>query len=945
MIVRNEEPWLARCLNSVRSAVDEIVVVDTGSTDRTAEIASRFGARVFSEPWREDFAAARNVSLREATGDWILVLDADEVIPVKVLPKLRRAIEEPFADAYRMTTRNYRYDSIAYGCRPTQDEFEEEKGYPFWVPSTKIRLFRRLPGIEFRGAVHELVEESVRELGLKVADLPVPVLHFGDADKRRSPVRYLRAAERKVQERPEDPLAFQELAGIQARAGLYEEAIRSCDRALQLLGEGKGSPYVSKEIILLIRGQALQNLGAYEEAAKCYQEGLRTNPRSHELANNLGVCYECLGNYEEAVRWYQRAYSLCPERPLSRENLKRARRKLNRERSLSVCLIVRDAAATLSRALDSARHFADEIVVVDTGSKDETLAIAERFGARIGYFAWRNDFAAARNASLELATGDWILWLDADDYVPPTEWPKIQELKYQPLDRAFMFLLQNEGVARETCWQVRMFPNRPELRFRFPVHEQIVPALEENGYTICTAPVTVVHTGYASHEVVQAKKERYLRMLQKHVSDNPEDGVSRYHLAFLYHTLGRQQEAIREFREVLSRNLDLRCGLKLATNAWLYLGRALLATGALDEAEEALRKAQEYEPGHPLVLVSLAQLYNARGEPERALAELGNLGEQAIPPTGHPIDLEALAYAIAYQRGLALEALGRYREAVDAYLAAQEKTPRFDPAAKRVGELIVKIGDGNEVDRLVAALTKQPASVETLTNVGLTLAQGQFLAAARTLLETATRRDPGHITAWRALARVARYQEGPEAGRVILLEAAERIPESEDLMGDLVELLLEEERLDDLASLPYPQAWPARLAAHLLRGDPDGVVEVLERHLSGTTAGADLSVETVWRQAVSLNPLFRFLLAVACAWLEPSLLEAAEVAVRGWLERGKTERALALAEHVVLHNPNDPGAFELLKICYARLGVRDAVRMCEERIALLRQMPATLVGT
>ena len=93
IIVKNEEKNLPRCLASVKNVVDEIVVLDTGSTDRTPEIAQEFGAKVHYFEWCNDFAAARNVSLKYVTGDWVLVLDADEYLSPKIAPHIRQAIQ------------------------------------------------------------------------------------------------------------------------------------------------------------------------------------------------------------------------------------------------------------------------------------------------------------------------------------------------------------------------------------------------------------------------------------------------------------------------------------------------------------------------------------------------------------------------------------------------------------------------------------------------------------------------------------------------------------------------------------------------------------------------------------------------------------------------------------------------------------------------------------
>ena len=93
IIVKNEEKNLPRCLASVKNVVDEIVVLDTGSTDRTPEIAQEFGAKVHYFEWCNDFAAARNESLKYVTGDWVLVLDADEYLSPKIAPHIRQAIQ------------------------------------------------------------------------------------------------------------------------------------------------------------------------------------------------------------------------------------------------------------------------------------------------------------------------------------------------------------------------------------------------------------------------------------------------------------------------------------------------------------------------------------------------------------------------------------------------------------------------------------------------------------------------------------------------------------------------------------------------------------------------------------------------------------------------------------------------------------------------------------
>ncbi len=160
MIVKNEQPNLVRCLSSVKAAVDEMIVVDTGSTDRTKELAAVFGAKVFDFDWDEDFSSARNFSLSKATGDWILVLDADETVSSRDHERIRDLIRKSPAGTggYYLTTRNYVVEANTAGWVANDGSYRDEEAGTGWYPNRKVRLFRNDPRIRFSGAVHELVE-------------------------------------------------------------------------------------------------------------------------------------------------------------------------------------------------------------------------------------------------------------------------------------------------------------------------------------------------------------------------------------------------------------------------------------------------------------------------------------------------------------------------------------------------------------------------------------------------------------------------------------------------------------------------------------------------------------------------------------------------------------------------------------------------------------------
>jgi len=173
---------------------------------------------------------------------------------------------------------------------------------------------------------------------------------------------------------------------------------------------------------------------------------------------------------------------------------------------LSVCLITKNESRDLARCLASVRGLADEIVVVDTGTTDDTVAIAQAHGARVLHHAWRHDFADARNVSLDAATGDWVLVLDADDEVPSDTAAQIPcllaeaERARPPIDGLTMLyhspMPAGEAVAFTEYPVLRLFRNRPEFRFRQAIHEQVLPAIQAAGGRVDGCALRLTHYGY-----------------------------------------------------------------------------------------------------------------------------------------------------------------------------------------------------------------------------------------------------------------------------------------------------------------------------------------------------------------------------------------------------------------------------------------------------------------
>jgi len=199
-------------------------------------------------------------------------------------------------------------------------------------------------------------------------------------------------------------------------------------------------------------------------------------------------------------------------------------------------MIACNEEAVIGVALKSVLALVDEVVVVDTGSRDNTRIIAEGYGARVIDMPWQDDFSAARNVALAEATGEWILVLDADERLQPIRPVVFQRLLSAPEVAGYRLLMVNprDEKTTHTFQLVRLFRNRPEIRFQYPIHEQIIPRLNawavEQGMVVADSPLVVMHEGYRQQKSAE-KRDRNLRILRKAVVTYPEEAYFEYQLA------------------------------------------------------------------------------------------------------------------------------------------------------------------------------------------------------------------------------------------------------------------------------------------------------------------------------------------------------------------------------------------------------------------------------
>jgi len=270
MIMRDNAKTLERCLTSVQGLVDEIIIVDTGSKDNSIEIAKSYGARILQDPWQDDFSRPRNIGIKEARCQWVLILDPDEIILREHHDAFKWLTRDKKFAAFWITTFNYGPQSYRMDYKSVGIDADPLKKFPGYIPSTKTRFFKNGLGIQFEGCWHELVDWYIRRNKILQGSAPVPVHHWTtEIAQTSAKVKsdfYLKMGEKKVREWPTQAQAWWELATAEMIAGLRKRASHSLAKSFRL-GFNRPDMYFS-----LSRCQRM--LGNADKAELAFQKGV-----------------------------------------------------------------------------------------------------------------------------------------------------------------------------------------------------------------------------------------------------------------------------------------------------------------------------------------------------------------------------------------------------------------------------------------------------------------------------------------------------------------------------------------------------------------------------------------------------------------------------------------------------------------------------------------------
>jgi tetratricopeptide (TPR) repeat protein len=338
MIVKNEEDWIEGAVQSVRSIVGEVIIVDTGSTDSTPERVQALADKSLKLRWNDSFAEARNVSLAEAKETWILVLDADERIASKDLPLIVEASKSDAAHGYHLIQRNYVLGNHVLGWTPNQSDYEEGARYPGYVDNPLIRLFRNSPETRFHGAVHEIIDPTRLPSHFKFSTIPAVIHHYGKVrgeERVQAKQRfYLALGLKKIEEEPANAKAYFDLGIQYQELGRHAEACACFDQTFEM---------TRLPAALLYWAMSEKNLRQYENAGGLLSRALRLGLDTFEVHLELGNVRLAQGEFIKARDEYARCLEINRNNPVATFNQGLAFRKMGE---------LQDAAKFYERALE-----------------------------------------------------------------------------------------------------------------------------------------------------------------------------------------------------------------------------------------------------------------------------------------------------------------------------------------------------------------------------------------------------------------------------------------------------------------------------------------------------------------------------------------------------------------------------------------------------------------
>lgn len=667
MIVKNEEKFLPQCLDSVKDYVHEIIIVDTGSTDRTVEIAKKYTDKVYFHPWKNSFSEARNHYLKYATGDWIFQIDADEKLVREDIPALLDAVKNEEIEAIMVQIVSQFKNGKSEGIHSVE------------------RIFRNNGVIHYEGRVHN------RLVGITNAKVyPIRLIHYGyDLNQKESKKKFERTVsllQMDLKDDPSNPKTYHYLSCSYLTQGMFQQALEASLTAIRLadvkddnnllflwsrynaaisyyrLKELKNAEEIAlsalkkypkhidshfvlivvyfdqkqwhrlidhgKEYIRLIEllrkspmafdnlvtctvnegwnmhvlmGIAYFELGQSDNSKEAFEIAVSCAPEPFMASRAAGIYFYNKKEFSKAWAYLERAHKTNPEDPTINSLLdqkKEAGDTEQREETISCCMIVKNEEAFLEQCLESIKDYVDEIIVVDTGSTDNTVEIAKRYTDKVYFHPWENSFSKARNHYLKYATCDWIFQIDGDEELVEGSGAKLREAVRDAgeADVIYVNIISTySGGTREARHNFeRLFRNNGVIHYEGIVHNRVA------GGNIATySKIELRHYGYDVEE--KKAQEKFIRtadLLKRQVEEGPDNPMPHHYLGTSYLSRGMNENAAKE--SVLAIDLAEQQKDEHPTYLWSHFNAAMafFRMGDLEQARSYSLKAVDKFADH-----------------------------------------------------------------------------------------------------------------------------------------------------------------------------------------------------------------------------------------------------------------------------------------------------------------------------------------------------------
>lgn len=561
-IAKNEAHNMARSLESIKGTVDELILVDTGSTDETVNIFRSYGGQVFFQAWQNDFSAPRNLALSKATGEWIIILDADESFSDDTRHNIRAVLEAAAPEVNGFLVRMINLDK---DTGKALDEFYA------------LRLVRNISGLNYKGRVHEMMHIGDDYFyGLqRVSPELLSIDHTGytasiSVEKNRRNISLMEGA---IADGEPEERYYTSLYESYSALGDMEKALHYA--RLDVARGRQPVTYASRSYRGLLSYYAKDNSPeARQERLKLAAQAAGEFPELPDFHAEYSECLYQLGRYGEAKQEMELALSLMdnydgmepclltPEMiPVmkKRQQEMTALAEVGKDFRITACAIVKDEEANIYGWLKNVGVYADEIVINDTGSQDKTKELISQFSEENPDLSmvliesqWQDDFAWAKNQCLAEATGDWVVFTDADElFAVPENIRNVLAGQQNTKNQVIMVPMAN--VDRDDNNNIinifnvpRIFRRETGLSYEGRIHERITiggRGLDQLKVFWADNSLFMEHTGYSSG-LSRKKAERNLALLLKDIQEGQNIEKLYRYLAESYYALGDYNEAL-----------------------------------------------------------------------------------------------------------------------------------------------------------------------------------------------------------------------------------------------------------------------------------------------------------------------------------------------------------------------------------------------------------------